>query len=180
LAVQWVNGALCFLSSSVLADSFVFRNRQLLVAAKHYVQFDSLTKMRIIISILILLGFYSCDNKTSDYYYNLACDEEQKGNLPAAINYLDKALEINPKDIGALNNRGYDYLELKKYDLAKSSFQKMVDLDNNCPGAYYGLGYLNYKLQNYENAISYFDTVIKHGLSESGRSVGTSTVCAFN
>jgi tetratricopeptide (TPR) repeat protein len=117
--------------------------------------------MRIIISILILLGFYSCDNKTSDYYYNLACDEEQKGNLPAAINYLDKALEINPKDIGALNNRGYDYLELKKYDLAKSSFQKMVDLDNNCPGAYYGLGYLNYKLQNYENAISYFDTVIK-------------------
>jgi hypothetical protein len=34
LAVQWSNEALCFLSSSVLADSFVLRNRQLLVAAK--------------------------------------------------------------------------------------------------------------------------------------------------
>jgi hypothetical protein len=34
LAVQWLNEALCFVSSSVVADSFVIRNRQLLVAAK--------------------------------------------------------------------------------------------------------------------------------------------------
>jgi len=34
LAVQWLNETLCFVSSSVLADSFVLRNRQLLVAAK--------------------------------------------------------------------------------------------------------------------------------------------------
>jgi hypothetical protein len=30
LAVQWFNEQLCFVSNSVLADSFVFRNRQLL------------------------------------------------------------------------------------------------------------------------------------------------------
>jgi len=34
LAVQWLNEALCFVSSSALADSLVLRNRQLLVAAK--------------------------------------------------------------------------------------------------------------------------------------------------
>ncbi len=34
LAVQGLNKALCFVSSSVLADSLVLRNRQLLVAAK--------------------------------------------------------------------------------------------------------------------------------------------------
>jgi hypothetical protein len=38
LAVQWLNEALCFVSSLVLADSFRLRNRQLLVAAKRYVQ----------------------------------------------------------------------------------------------------------------------------------------------
>ena len=38
LAVQWANKALCFVSSSVLADSFVLRNRQLLIAAKRYRQ----------------------------------------------------------------------------------------------------------------------------------------------
>ena len=34
LAVKWLNEALCFVSSVVLADSFVLRNRQLLKPAK--------------------------------------------------------------------------------------------------------------------------------------------------
>jgi hypothetical protein len=38
LAVQWLNEALCFVASSVVADSFRLRNRQLLVAAKRYRQ----------------------------------------------------------------------------------------------------------------------------------------------
>ncbi len=38
LAVQWLNEALCFVSSSVVADRLVLRNRQLLVAAKRYRQ----------------------------------------------------------------------------------------------------------------------------------------------
>jgi hypothetical protein len=33
LAVQWLSEVLFFVSSSVLADSFVLRNRQLLIAA---------------------------------------------------------------------------------------------------------------------------------------------------
>lgn len=36
LAVQWLNEALCFVSGSVLADSFMLRNRQILVGAKRY------------------------------------------------------------------------------------------------------------------------------------------------
>jgi hypothetical protein len=36
LAVQWLIEVLCFISSSVVADSFVLRKRQLLVAAKRY------------------------------------------------------------------------------------------------------------------------------------------------
>jgi len=39
LAVQWLNEHLCFVSSVVLADSFVLRNRQLLKPAKRYAQF---------------------------------------------------------------------------------------------------------------------------------------------
>ena len=38
LAVQWLNEVLCFVSSSVVAESFALRNRQLLVAAKRYGQ----------------------------------------------------------------------------------------------------------------------------------------------
>jgi len=38
LAVQWLNEALCFVLSSVVADSLHLRNRQLLSAAKRYQQ----------------------------------------------------------------------------------------------------------------------------------------------
>jgi len=34
VAVQWLNEALCFVSSFIVAESSVLRNRQLLVAAK--------------------------------------------------------------------------------------------------------------------------------------------------
>jgi len=36
LAVQWLNEALCFVSSFVVAESLVLRNRQLLLAANRY------------------------------------------------------------------------------------------------------------------------------------------------
>jgi hypothetical protein len=39
LAVQWLNEALCFVSSFVVAESLALRNRQLLVAAKRYTTF---------------------------------------------------------------------------------------------------------------------------------------------
>lgn len=37
---QCLNEALCFVSSSVLADILVLRNRQLLIAANHYGHVD--------------------------------------------------------------------------------------------------------------------------------------------
>jgi len=43
LAVQWLNEALCFVSSFVVADSLVLRNRQLLVAANRYLQAEKPT-----------------------------------------------------------------------------------------------------------------------------------------
>ena len=36
LAVQWLNEVLCFVSSFVVADNLVLRNRQLLVAANRW------------------------------------------------------------------------------------------------------------------------------------------------
>jgi hypothetical protein len=39
LAVRWLIESLCFVSSSVLADSLMLRNRQLLVAANRYKPF---------------------------------------------------------------------------------------------------------------------------------------------
>jgi hypothetical protein len=43
LAGKWLNEGLCFVSSLVLADSFVLRNRQLLAAANRWWLFLKIT-----------------------------------------------------------------------------------------------------------------------------------------
>jgi hypothetical protein len=40
LAVQWLNKALCFVSSFVVTDNSVLQNSQLLVATNRYAQMD--------------------------------------------------------------------------------------------------------------------------------------------
>jgi len=44
LAVQWLNEALCFVSSFVVVESLVLRNCQLLVAANRYKPFPLLDR----------------------------------------------------------------------------------------------------------------------------------------
>jgi hypothetical protein len=58
LAVQWLNEALCFVLSFVVAESFVLRNRQLLVAAKR----QAVKKLRF---SLIYLKIHPCIIKYS-------------------------------------------------------------------------------------------------------------------
>ncbi len=47
LAVQWLDEALCFVSSFVVADSLVLRNRQLLVAAKRWAKAKYTTNRKL-------------------------------------------------------------------------------------------------------------------------------------
>jgi hypothetical protein len=46
LAVQWLNQALCFVSSSVLVDSFVLRNPPERQAEKRHLNFDKIVPQK--------------------------------------------------------------------------------------------------------------------------------------
>ena len=39
-------------------------------------------------------------------YYNQGCSHETQGNFSIAIDDYSKAIEINPRNVRALNNRG--------------------------------------------------------------------------
>ena len=58
LTVLWLNEALCFVSSSVVADSFHLRNRQSLAAANRYQQSKKII-MRCLILIIAIFSFCS-------------------------------------------------------------------------------------------------------------------------
>jgi hypothetical protein len=96
LAVQWLHEALCFVSSSVLADSFRLRNRQLLVAATRCAKvFATLRLLHIVRRI------------TSDDAFRLATLDLQHINGFAKLLHLQTSFAVrnfaNPPHDGQTN-----------------------------------------------------------------------------
>jgi len=62
----------------------------------------------------------------------------------AAISEYQKVLEINPKSQDSLKGVAYLYLQMKKFEDAKSSFHKAIDLDPSDPETYYSIGVIDW------------------------------------
>ena len=60
-------------------------------------------------------------NKSDDLNNLLGFTARKSGNLEAAAKYYDKALEINPKHVGALQYQGELFITLGKIEKAKQN-----------------------------------------------------------
>ena len=67
------------------------------------------------------------------------------GRYDEAIQYYDKALQIDPNDTVALNNKGVALSDLDRYDEAIQNYDKALQIDPNYTDA----------LNNKGNALSY-------------------------
>ena len=65
-----------------------------------------------------------------------------------------KAIEIDPKDIPALENRGYMYLALQKYAEASADFTKVIELAPKQSTAYLGRGQAETQLKQFDPALA--------------------------
>ena len=63
-------------------------------------------------------------NKSDDLNNLLGFTARKSGNLEAAAKYYDKALEINPKHVGALQYQGELFITLGKIENAKQNLEK--------------------------------------------------------
>jgi len=116
----------------------------------------------ILLNIIILSGLLiSCDFKTTDQYFNDACQKEEQGNFEGAIKDLDIVLKRKPNDIEALINRGVDKKALGKYDDAMLDFNKAIKLDSNNIMAFFNRGNLYAEINKYEEAIKDYNKAIK-------------------
>ncbi len=64
---------------------------------------------------------------------------ENLQNANAAINQYKSVLEKDPRNVNSIKGIAYLYLQMKKFDDAKSYYHKAVDLDPNDPEAYYSV-----------------------------------------
>jgi tetratricopeptide (TPR) repeat protein len=78
-----------------------------------------------------------------------------------ALNAYDKAIELNPNDASAYNNRGLAYDNLDKNDLAIANYKKAIELNPKYGDAFNNLGKTFIKLGDYQRATLYYDRAIE-------------------
>ncbi len=69
---------------------------------------------------------------------------ENLQNANLAIEQYQAVLEQDPKNINSIKGIAYLYLQMKKFEDAKSYYRKAIDLDSNDPEAYYSVGQIDW------------------------------------
>jgi len=85
----------------------------------------------------------------------------QKGNVDAAINYYDKALEINPQLEVAYINRGYAYFSKGNLSQAIEDATKAIEIKPESMDAYGVRGDSHFQNGNYDQAIADYSKAIE-------------------
>jgi len=74
---------------------------------------------------------------------------------------LDKAIELEPENTNAYNNRGLTYRELEEHQKALADFDKVIKLEPNNADAYGNRGLTYRALEKNKQAIADFDKAIE-------------------
>ena len=97
----------------------------------------------------------------AEKWFNRAYDEYQKGNIETEIEYYNRAIELNPENAKAYNNRGLAYMNLEEYGTAIRDYNKAIELNSKFATAYYNRGIAFSYLKGYEKAISDYNKAIE-------------------
>ena len=65
-------------------------------------------------------------------------------NADAAITQYKAVLDQQPGNINSIKGIAYLYLQMKKFDDAKTYYRKAIELDRNDPEAYYSVGVIDW------------------------------------
>ncbi len=103
-----------------------------------------------------------------DYYYFLAESYHRIGNDDSSFYYYEKLLEIDPVNIGAMNNYSY-YMALKGVNLDKADSLMRIVLKYYPVNPSYldTYGWVLYKKKNYKEAKKYLEKAIANGGDKS-------------
>lgn len=86
-------------------------------------------------AITELKSFIKKDARNADAYNYLGLSYRKSGNLPDAFKAYEKALEIDPKHLGAHEYLGEAYLQNKEPEKAKATLDKLKVICGNCEEA---------------------------------------------
>lgn len=92
---------------------------------------------------------------------------EQQSQLPAIIEYYNKALHIDPNDKSTLVNLGVCYYRMKDYDSAYKCTSKAMEIDPSDTSLFGNMADIYFMKSDYENAITYYKKCISNNTDSS-------------
>lgn len=92
---------------------------------------------------------------------------EQQSQLPAIIDYYNKALRIDPNDKSTLVNLGVCYYRMKDYDSAYKCTSKAMEIDPSDTSLFGNMADIYFMKSDYENAITYYKKCISNNTDSS-------------
>jgi tetratricopeptide (TPR) repeat protein len=95
------------------------------------------------------------DNGLAAFYEGFTL--QQLNRVREAVPAYERALQDYPESDIILNNIGYAYVQLGRYDLALENLSKAVSINANNANANLNLGLTNYNLNRFAEAVKYFD-----------------------
>jgi len=95
------------------------------------------------------------------FWFNLGVLRAQSNNLDGATVAYERALELNPNDLDALNNLGLLHYRRGQYDQARTIFQKLVGLNPSSTQAKLNLAAACLKLGDRKEAAAQWREVLK-------------------
>ncbi len=85
----------------------------------------------------------------------------KKGEYPAALEWFDKAIELNPLSAAAHHNKGVVYHTSGQTENAIASFETAVSIDSSYAKARYSLALEYYYQKQYESSIEELKKVVE-------------------
>lgn len=113
----------------------------------------------LIFSIVLIAAAFAYDGRIllskdpSMIYFQLGKESFNNNDLNKALDYFQKAVEINPDFAEAYHNLGIVYYELGNHGNAITELEKAVGLNSNYEKAYYSLALIYYENNDFDNAI---------------------------
>ena len=120
---------------------------------------------KIIFPIFLLVFLCSCsgnNEKAADFITKADALINEKGiNEPQrALEYLNKAIELQPDNASAYGIRGYIYFSLEKYQQAIDNFSKAIQFNPTGAEYFNSRGTVYSKISQYEKAIEDYNQAI--------------------
>jgi len=157
--ILWFFITLAVESSIIPIRDVIFEHRLYLPSIGFFIACISLAnciihrmKIKVILVVLIVLLL-----SVSTYYRNTLWQDPQK--------LWEDVIEKAPNNVRAYNELGAIFRDEEKYTEAMEQFENALKINKNYAFTYYNIGYIQYKLGAYEDALAYFREALKFKLA---------------